>query len=106
MADIAESGLHAQVHGYDDHTSRLVRRSAGNRVTKPASRFVTEPHDSTNARVSEPGLDDPTAYQGYKTRFFRDTKGNVVQVYIDSRTGRVVNVLVDALNESVWLHCS
>ena len=49
----------------------------------------------------EPGLDDPAAYQGYKTRFFRDAKGNVVQVYIDSRTGRVVNLLADALNESV-----
>src|SRR5438477_7813892 len=23
----------------------------------------------------EPGLDDPAAYQGYQTRFFRDTKG-------------------------------
>ncbi|HXV15306.1 MAG TPA: hypothetical protein VD758_00915, partial [Gemmatimonadaceae bacterium] len=27
----------------------------------------------------ETGLDDPAAYQGYQTRFFRDTKGNVVQ---------------------------
>ncbi len=49
----------------------------------------------------EPGLDDPAAYQGYKTRFFRDAKGNVVQIYLDARSGRVVNLLADALNESV-----
>ena len=49
----------------------------------------------------EQGLDDPAAYQGYQTRFFRDTKGNVVQIYLDARTGRVVNLLPDAVNESV-----
>jgi hypothetical protein len=49
----------------------------------------------------EPGLDDPAAYQGYKTRFFRDAKGNVVQIYLDARSGRVVTLLADALNESV-----
>jgi len=49
----------------------------------------------------EQGLDDPAAYQGYQTRFFRDTKGNVVQVYLDARSGRVVNLLPDAVNESV-----
>jgi hypothetical protein len=49
----------------------------------------------------ESGLDDPAAYQGYQTRFFRDAKGNVVQVYLDARSGRVVNLLADAVNESV-----
>jgi hypothetical protein len=49
----------------------------------------------------EQGLDDSAAYQGYQTRFFRDTKGNVVQVYLDARSGRVVNLLPDAVNESV-----
>ena len=49
----------------------------------------------------EPGLDDPAAYQGYQTRFFRDTKGNVVQIYLDARSGRVVNLLADAVDESV-----
>src|ERR1700737_5266431 len=43
----------------------------------------------------EAGLDDPAAYQGYQTRFFRDTKGNVVQVYLDARRGGVVNLLAD-----------
>jgi hypothetical protein len=49
----------------------------------------------------EVGLDDPAAYQGYQTRFFRDAKGNVVQVYLDARSGRVVTLLADAVNESV-----
>jgi len=49
----------------------------------------------------EQGLDDAAAYQGYQTRFFRDTKGNVVQIYLDARSGRVVNLLADAIDESV-----
>ena len=49
----------------------------------------------------EQGLDDPAAYQGYQTRFFRDSKGNVVQVYLDARSGRVVNLFADAVNESI-----
>ena len=49
----------------------------------------------------EPGLDDPASYQGYQTRFFRDAKGNVVQIYLDARSGRVVNLLGNAVNESV-----
>jgi hypothetical protein len=48
----------------------------------------------------EAGLDDPAAYQGYQTRFYRDTKGNVVQIYLDARSGRVVNLLADAVDES------
>src|SRR3979411_1728874 len=49
----------------------------------------------------EAGLDEAAAYQGYQTRFFRDTKGNVVQIYLDARRGRVVNLLADAVDESV-----
>src|ERR1043166_8165342 len=45
----------------------------------------------------EAGLDDPAAYQGYQTRFYRDTKGNVVQIYLDASRGRVVNLLADAV---------
>src|SRR4051794_36901857 len=48
----------------------------------------------------EQGLDDPAAYQGYQTRFYRDTKGNVVQIYLEARSGRVVNLLADAVDES------
>ena len=63
---------------------------------------------STQTRTVEPvlgfpeaGLDDPAAYQGYQTRFYRDARGNVVQVYLDTKSGRVVNLLADAVDESV-----
>jgi hypothetical protein len=49
----------------------------------------------------EPGLDDSSAYQGYRTRFFRDAAGNTVQIYLDAREGRVVHLLADADDESV-----
>lgn len=49
----------------------------------------------------ESGLDDSAAYRGYQTRLFRDAAGNTVQIYLDSRSGRVVHLLADAENESV-----
>src|SRR5262245_31215821 len=49
----------------------------------------------------EPGLDDSAAYQGYQTRFYRDVAGNTVQIYLDRRQGRVVNLWADAENESL-----
>jgi hypothetical protein len=48
----------------------------------------------------EPGLDDTTAYQGYRTRFLRDAAGNAVQVYINQREGRIVHLWADAANAS------
>lgn len=48
----------------------------------------------------EPGLDDPAAYGGYATRFFRDSRGNTFQIYLNQRDGRVVHVWGDAVNES------
>jgi hypothetical protein len=51
----------------------------------------------------EPGLDDPAAYEGYSTRVYRDAKGNAVQIYLDQKTGRVVHLWADALNESIGL---
>jgi hypothetical protein len=48
----------------------------------------------------EPGLDDTAAYQGYQTRFYRDSKGNTVQIYLQRRSGRAVLVWADAANES------
>jgi hypothetical protein len=48
----------------------------------------------------ETGVDDPAAYEGYATRFFRDARGNTFQVYLDQRDGRVVHVWADAVNES------
>ncbi len=49
----------------------------------------------------EPGLDDPAAYDGYSTRVYRDASRNAVQIYLDARTGRVVHLWADALNESI-----
>jgi hypothetical protein len=49
----------------------------------------------------ERGLDDPAAYQGYQTRFHRDSKGNTVQIYLEPRGARVVNLWADAADESL-----
>jgi hypothetical protein len=49
----------------------------------------------------EAGLDAAVAYEGYQTRFFRDARANTLQVYLDSRQGRVVTLLADAENASV-----
>jgi hypothetical protein len=46
-------------------------------------------------------LDDPAAYEGYTTRLYRDSRRNAVQIYIDGKTGRVVHLWADALNESI-----
>jgi hypothetical protein len=49
----------------------------------------------------EAGVDDTAAYQGYQTRFYRDSKGNTVQIYLEQRGGRVVNLWADAADESL-----
>ena len=49
----------------------------------------------------EPQLDDAAAYQGYETRVYRDTRQNALQIYLNRRTGRVVHLWADALDESV-----
>jgi hypothetical protein len=49
----------------------------------------------------EPGVDDTASYQGYQTRFYRDSKDNTVQIYLQPQTSRVVLVWADAANESV-----
>ena len=51
----------------------------------------------------EAGLDDSAAYRGYQTRLFRDAASNTVQIYLDSRSGRVVHLWADAENESIGL---
>lgn len=45
-------------------------------------------------------LDDPAAYEGYATRFYRDARGNAFQIYQDRRTGRVVHLWADGANAS------
>jgi hypothetical protein len=46
-------------------------------------------------------LDDTSAYDGYRTRLYRDAAGNVVQRYEDRRADRVVFVWGDSENESL-----
>ena len=47
------------------------------------------------------GMDDPAKYQSYGTRFYKDSSGNSFQIYIDQKSGRVVNLWADAANESI-----
>jgi hypothetical protein len=49
----------------------------------------------------EPGMDDPAAYEGYRTRFYRDGAGNTVQIYVKGKEGRIVALWADAANESM-----
>ena len=51
--------------------------------------------------LPDPRLDDTTAYEGYRTRFYRDSKGNTLQIYLRRTEGRVVNLWADAANESI-----
>jgi hypothetical protein len=65
--------------------------------------LAATPQDTTPPvlQFPEPGLDAAAAYQGYETRLFRDARGNVVQIYLDRRAGRVVHVWADAADESL-----
>src|SRR5438876_2421548 len=67
----------------------LALQTASHRETPPVLPFPT------------PGLDDPAAYEGYTARLYRDARGNSVEIYIEGKTGRVVHVWADALNESI-----
>ncbi|HKU61672.1 MAG TPA: hypothetical protein VJQ44_10680 [Gemmatimonadales bacterium] len=48
----------------------------------------------------EPGVDDPAAYRGYQTRFYRDSHRNTVQIYLEPRAARTTLVWADAADES------
>jgi alpha,alpha-trehalase len=65
------------------------------------SRGSAAPRVAPVLAFPEPGLDDSAAYQGYQTRFYRDVSGNTVQIYLNQREGRVVNLWADAENESL-----
>jgi hypothetical protein len=51
--------------------------------------------------IPQVGLDDTSTYRGYTTRFFRDSAGNTLQIYLNQNHGRVVNLWADAANESI-----
>src|SRR5712675_1489982 len=64
-------------------------QAASQRESAPVLQFPT------------PGLDDSAAYEGYTARLYRDARGNSVEIYIEGKTGRVVHLWADALNESI-----
>jgi hypothetical protein len=66
-----------------------------------AQRVPTARDELPVLSLPNPKLDDTSAYQGYGTRFYRDSKGNVLQIYLRRNEGRVVNLWADALNESI-----
>ncbi len=67
----------------------LVVQAASARETAPVLTFPT------------PSLDDSAAYEGYTARLYRDARGNSVEIYIEGKTGRLVHLWADALNESI-----
>src|SRR5258706_4461656 len=48
-----------------------------------------------------PGLDVSAAYEGYTPRLYRDSRRNSVEIYIEGKTGRLVHLWADGLNESI-----
>ena len=67
----------------------LVMQAAPVREAPPVLQFPT------------PGLDDSAAYEGYSARLYRDSRRNSIEIYIDGKTGRVVHLWADGLNESI-----
>src|SRR2546423_6713944 len=70
-------------------TFLVAMQTAPARETAPVLEFPTR------------GLDDSAAYEGYSTRLYRDSRGNTIQIYIEGKSGRVVHLWADALNESI-----
>jgi len=66
-----------------------------------AQRVPTSRDELPVLSLPDPKLDDTTAYEGYKTRFFHDSRGNTLQIYLRRNEGRIVNLWADALNESI-----
>src|SRR4051812_13801496 len=67
----------------------LAMQTASSRETSPVLQFPTA------------GLDDSIAYEGYTARLYHDARGNSVEIYIEGKTGRIVHLWADALNESI-----
>jgi len=78
----------ASVASAVDRGGRFASRAHAQRPTLPVLTFP------------EAGLDDTASYQGYQTRFYRDSKDNTVQIYVQPQGSRVVLVWADGANES------
>jgi hypothetical protein len=86
--------LRSDVREWDNEASAVARGGCSTPATQP-----TKPRLPA-LTFPEPGLDDTASYQGYQTRFYRDSKDNTVQIYIEPKSSRVVLVWADAANES------
>ncbi len=96
---LALRNLHARGKRYD-----VVVDAGGRRVIPRADEATAAPRQRLPVLAfPEPGMDDTAAYQGYQTRFYRDSKDNTVQIYLEPRGGRVVQLWADAANESAGL---
>src|SRR5436305_1230378 len=65
-----------------------------------AQRVPTTRDELPALSLPDPRLDDTTAYEGYRTRFYHDSKGNTLQIYLRRNEARVVNLWADAANAS------
>jgi len=82
--------------------NRILVRMTLTLITLLAQLAVVAPRETPPVLAfPEAGLDDGAAYRGYQTRFFRDAAGNTLQIYLDSRSGRVVHLWADGENESI-----
>jgi hypothetical protein len=77
----------------------LMVAAAAGRAT--SQRVPTTRDELPVLSLPDPRLDDTTAYEGYRTRFYKDSRGNTLQVYIRRTEGRIVNLWADAANESI-----
>jgi hypothetical protein len=92
--------LGGQYLGYARAGLDVLRASVAN-ANAHEGRPVTQTRETLPVLAfPEPGVDDTAAYQGYQTRFYRDSKQNTVQIYLEPRGGRVVHVWADGANES------
>ena len=74
---------------------------AGIATTAGAQRISSARDELPVLSLPDPRLDDTTAYEGYRTRFYRDSRSNTLQIYLRRNEGRVVNLWADAANESI-----
>ena len=90
--------VHAKGKRFD-----VVVDSAGRRIVSRDAGSVGAQQDRRLPVLAfpEPGVDDTAAYAGYRTRFYRDSRDNTVQIYLEPRSARVVNLLANAANESI-----
>ncbi|MCX7758927.1 MAG: hypothetical protein N2169_04895, partial [bacterium] len=54
-------------------------------------------------KIPVAGIDDLSVYENYFTVFYKDKYDNVLQIYYDKLSGRLVNLWANSMNESISL---